>query len=650
MSCTFDQYVEGVCDTTGCTAENGETCVLPPSAPLPERQPPFKRFVNGVSCAELPAAPTETPCSELQPTAGPVSLPTLTPESEPPLQGVSTPTPTVTAAPSTPTVTTAPSTTQAPLTQATQPFTLAPAFETPTPSRTPPTPPTPPTLAPNKQEMFKIVAGLVFVVGSVLLIGGFFSSKRSLIVTGAILATIGIVLATKTKENFDPSEEQDARQQPEYTETVFVQPADWEPTKFGRGPPLACDLSNIQNQPCVDAPGYQAPDWAPHIPGFDPSTHYCQPSTDCSVKGKASCTGCCTLTNDVCATGISPNCQQISPRFNWIISSCDTNGAQQNSPACLANPFSTNDVYYIAAYQLDKDAQGYLWRRVDESCINPDGETLYANWQALPSEPHSGVVNSCSGAGGWNTGYFPSNVAGLAPPGFMFVMSYEKFYSAAWFVLNQSILNRGPQLPLCNGENCWLDSAGELDLLESPNLFPPEYRETPADYLTQWTTQYNAQGKCFPCNRNPSGSYDEDTGGCGGVQGGATTARFINDGQPHVFVGVVDARGTTIYRDPEWTGISPHSAAPELRQLAPNIPPLDVSGGPCEPGKSCMIATPSCVHNITDEMTDITCGDTCRIPVCYKGGYVDGNSCTGTWWDLFMDTGQWICPYTSNGK
>lgn len=83
----------------------------------------------------------------------------------------------------------------------------------------------------------------------------------------------------------------------------------------------------------------------------------------------------------------------------------------------------------------------------------------------------------------------------------MFLLSYDHFENAAWFMLNQRILDGGPATPMCKDKtNCWGEiSAGEIDFLETPNLFPNKFK-TDKGWNIFRTTSYNAANRCLACN------------------------------------------------------------------------------------------------------------------------------------------------------
>ena len=71
------------------------------------------------------------------------------------------------------------------------------------------------------------------------------------------------------------------------------------------------------------------------------------------------------------------------------------------------------------------------------------------------------TFTNLTGAAWWSWGYYPSGVEGVGPPGMLFVLSVERIWNMAWYMLNQVTLDRGPDIwyPLDNcsqsNDNCW---------------------------------------------------------------------------------------------------------------------------------------------------------------------------------------------------
>lgn len=434
--------------------------------------------------------------------------------------------------------------------------------------------------------------------------------------------------------------------------------SNWDgPSKFQCGPTMQnnaslCPIKKIQAQAARVAPHYSPPSWAPQLPSNAPND-YCGCNVDCdSIKDAQHCVGCCTWDNPNLRclkfneVGKGSACTQVSPRWNWILTTCDTMGGQAFGGACQENPFTTLDVRYIALYQLAKVGGSFVWQIIPDSSLNWKGTHELVDFSALPTEftqSQAGPIRSCSGGGGgWNGAFFPYKSVGAAPPAFLAVLSYKRFYNAAWFVLNQRILDGGPDIPTSSsGTNCWGEiSAGEIDFLETPNLFPQQMKSARGWNIFR-TTSYNAANRCFACNHGTqNGSFS--LAGCGG-EPAATFYDANNEFHSehgHLWAAVIDARGTTLYKDPYWPGLTPTCAASTLQNLHPAKPQQQQ---PCrDPAATCGVYLPSCVTNVTSAMTTITGGDTSRIPRCTPHDWVLHTTCTNNWWNLMMDTGQWV--------
>lgn len=103
---------------------------------------------------------------------------------------------------------------------------------------------------------------------------------------------------------------------------------------------------------------------------------------------------------------------------------------------------------------------------------------------------------------------------------------------------------------------------------------------------------------------------------------------------------MVDARGTTVYKDPVWPGISADCVAEELVNLHPAKPEQETPI--TDATKTGAVFLPGCPTRYTPEMTQITNGDYDRIPRCWVVDWAVHTTCTENWWDLMVDSGQWL--------
>jgi hypothetical protein len=131
---------------------------------------------------------------------------------------------------------------------------------------------------------------------------------------------------------------------------------------------------------------------------------------------------------------------------------------------------------------------------------------------------------------------------------------------------------------------------------------------------------------------------------------------FVEDGKAHMYAAVVDRRGATVYRDPDWPGLTKRTASTVLASGAPYKP--DQLSPPCNVGGSCAINTPSCLTLPAHSARPLPKG----IPDCLSGvappewnTSIAGHCTAENWWELFDDTGQHVvergtcdttlCPY-----
>merc|ERR1719498_309650 len=104
----------------------------------------------------------------------------------------------------------------------------------------------------------------------------------------------------------------------------------------------------------------------------------------------------------------------------------------------------------------------------------------------------------------------------------MFAISCQRCSGFAWFVLNQGILDRGPDKPTCANpgggtDNCWSSaSAGELDLLETGFWDPAFYNTSLANGTINpntnnsrlYLTSSQGAGRCLPVNNGVKNPQD----------------------------------------------------------------------------------------------------------------------------------------------
>ncbi len=252
----------------------------------------------------------------------------------------------------------------------------------------------------------------------------------------------------------------------------------WSGHMPGPGGSAPCP-SPASSQPCPRTPSYEelrakgklwpCPSYTQANGGeyFGSCTKGQGPNPLCSFDASSPKFGCCCPL-DGCWT---------PPNFNWIIATCKASGcgAYGNTPNTHKYKDAGSEVVinYAASYQWNSNQK--LWILASDSSFNTDGsqppfDTMKPNgglkvpWM----QPQPG------GAADWSWGYYPAGVKGVGPPAMMFVISTEKSFNMAWYMLNQVTLDKGPVIGYPNNKctygnnNCWATgNSGEIDFLES---------------------------------------------------------------------------------------------------------------------------------------------------------------------------------------
>lgn len=428
----------------------------------------------------------------------------------------------------------------------------------------------------------------------------------------------------------------------------------------GIGFPVGCNLTRVND--C--APSYSTLQSAGALwpcPAGNSTEGTC--GSDC-VVGSGSNPLCMNLDADHPCCCAAPGCA-VAPQFNWIVGvckgdGCACNGATSNScapqnrsgqcsstctgpvvPCCFGADVTPLAPYYqegthavinyIAAYQFD--ASHGRWAIVSDSSFNTDGQ--YPPFDML--KPSGGLPTNQAwlapqpgGSVFWSIGYYPAGVAGVGPPGMMFVLSTEDWFGGTWYMLNQLTLDRGPGVPYepaaacgVTTDNCWAaGNAGEMDFLE-PGWNNPA--SASLNYTQAFATQNNQVGRCFN----------------GGVNSGGFNTRnyVLTEADPHqpepvVYVAVVDRIGTWVYRIPGndidsiWPGLGRKGAAATV-QAAPARRPDSVNPGSTPYGLS---FTSNCQATTVSQAQQQECIFNGQQGFC------------GNWFALLADTGQPLFP------
>lgn len=398
-----------------------------------------------------------------------------------------------------------------------------------------------------------------------------------------------------------------------------------------------------------------------------------------------------------CYASVTTDCCGLTPRFNWVLSTCNTDPSKRLSMACNHTFGNTSraEIYYIKAYQWNtNDQQWVLDPKSSVEAPHPGGIVNFSEWNMTITD--NGYKQD------WDLKYGPTTAGqgtdGLGPPAMMFVVSAKAFAWSSFYLLNQITLNRGPGAEHYT-DNCWGSSSGELDLIEPPfwagidlphdhlyltvtanagRCFPVQkmvskrfQRECSDAYCCQMCAcppgmvcfgnaayaGYTHMGCMFPNETIPTGSQrftvDGSPTACGeyfgGVAGGADSTAFFA-GEPEdpnqaevIFAAVVDGDGVTVMRWPAanesaagaiWPGIGKYTADRQLQQR----PSVRVDPRPpCKHFEEpCAIYEPSC----DDDCVLLSASGVFGLDQM-SGAYAAEAARDGlNWWNLFISTNQ----------
>lgn len=346
------------------------------------------------------------------------------------------------------------------------------------------------------------------------------------------------------------------------------------------------------------------------------------------------------------------------PNFNWILATCKGSGCGGYGSTYDTRKYKDAGsqllVNYVASYQWNSTSK--TWSMVRDSSFNTDGSRPSIDCTRGDGGLKPGAAPwmhpQPGGAAAWTWGYYPAGVKGVGPPGAMFVLSVERVWNVAWYMLNQATLDRGPAVGYPNNQcpygnnNCWAaGNSGEIDFLESAWTVNAGSAD---EYRRLYSTQWNQIGRSFV---GDMGSTSHADGGW--FSDHQTTNNYFlgtkpNVTDPYIFVAVVDQVGTFIYRIPAsrsdeiWPGLSRKTAACSLGARPTERPPNN--GPPCDDGNPfCALFLPNCQ---ADKWGGQSAG---HQGAANQGCKVNGQQgwCQN-WWRLFDNTGQWLWP--ENGK
>ena len=318
------------------------------------------------------------------------------------------------------------------------------------------------------------------------------------------------------------------------------------------------------------------------------------------------------------------------PEWNWIIGTCkgtNCNDIYKNTDA--KNHGTDLIVNYAGAYQYDQKSE--TWVCQQDSSFNMDGKypaqdimKVDQNW--LPGPLPGGAAN-------WGYGYYPAGRTGVGAPAFAFILSVEKIFNVAWYMVNQATLDRGPankmgkdilQIAGLNSTeadgvyaagNTWQSArSGEWDILESTMLAQdPKDIKKPVlnpDYLNLYSNTAVNEGSNGICLHHGNGdisSKDDSQSGGWFTQKYFVSDNYIkNESNPRVFFVIMDANGTTVFQIPTYDGAPEYWKGIGRKSAWMNIPGKftgsdPVTGSCSDPKKFCATFMPSCAAKTADE-------------------------------------------------
>ena len=265
-----------------------------------------------------------------------------------------------------------------------------------------------------------------------------------------------------------------------------------------------------------------------------------------------------------------PGCLPMNG-FNWIISTCKGKSCNDMSQY-INNPNDTKIklttkardegsqvvVNYVAAFRYDKTKDN--WVKQPYSSFNTNGK--YPSYDLSKSQVNGWMPGpQPGGAAYWKYGWYPGGVGeegSVGPPAMMFILSTEKCWNMAWYIMNQATLDRGPdkKYPNCHGGNTWAcANSGEWDLLES------SWSQTGLDEDGSYSNLFATMTNEGAAGRSLWPSYGKNKTGSGGFQKSCYIKGEKN--KPQIFVAIIDKIGVYIYNLPVddtsnviWPGIN----------------------------------------------------------------------------------------------
>ena len=316
----------------------------------------------------------------------------------------------------------------------------------------------------------------------------------------------------------------------------------------------------------------------------------------------------------------------VKPKWNWIIGTCkgqsckgvNVGNKYDNQYTDAKNHGTDLIVNYVGSYQYDQKTNSWICQQ--DSSFNMDGKHLPQdimkndqNW--LPGPLPGGSAN-------WGAGYYPAGRSGVGAPAFAFIISVEKIFNVAWYMLNQSTLYRGPINSITKAAliksglsdidadgvltagNTWGNKArsGEWDILESPMIGSENTDNT--DYLKLYANTDVNDGSNGICLHHGRGNDGQQSGGW------YSKKYFIgdksNESIPRVFFTIMDANGTTVFQIPTYDGAPEYWKGIGRKSAAMTIPGKFTSSAPqtgacSDPKQFCATFMPSCAAKTKED-------------------------------------------------
>jgi len=343
---------------------------------------------------------------------------------------------------------------------------------------------------------------------------------------------------------------------------------------------------------------------------------------------------------DVCCL-VSPYAH-AEPRWNWIIGTCHgTNCGWTDVWSEGKDVGSQVQVNYVGSYQFDEASRQWVCQQ--ESSFNMDGQhpfqDLSNNTQNWMPGPLPG------GAANWANGFYPAGRPGVGAPAMAFMLSVERVFNTAWYVLNQAALDRGPAVSLVQSlspqsltemgyssaeaqsmlaaGNTWASArSGEWDLLESTMNAgqPGDATATVNDnYQYLFSNAATNEGSNGICLIHSLGSDFSQNGTYVNQSGGWFSRKFFvgddpsGQASPRVFFCIIDSNGTTIFQIPtgegakaHWAGIRRKSADMVLPASFTSLSP-PATGACADPSSFCAVFMPSCAASSPADVGTYNC-------------------------------------------